>query len=474
MEGGAAAASGIVSRRFPVGYDRAMDTPATKRRTERFSILWWPTAARQRWRWGLAAAVAAACNAGADGAEWTVPLGGNAFVVATPAGSGDGLQRGGKVVRWRDPATVFAVFFHVDRPARVALTLAGVKPGATLTATVGGRAATARVAGERAEFGSFDVAGPGYVRVDLGRPAGAAADAVGPAPALVVDSDTVDLTLSAVRDDAGGMYYWGRRGPSVHLSYRVPSGVDVEYAYCEVTVPEGEDAQGSFFMANGFAQGYLGMQVNSPTERRVLFSVWSPFSTDDPAAIPAADRVETLASGPGVRVGAFGGEGSGGQSFLVHPWRAGITYRFLTRVTPDGAGSTVYTAWFAPAAEGADGEWRLIARFRRPRTDTHLTGFHSFLENFDDSAGWIGRRARYGNQWVRDTAGTWHPVTGARFTGDATAGGGHRLDYAGGVAGEAFFLRNCGFFAERVALDGRFERPATPAESPRIDLERLP
>jgi len=417
----------------------------------------------------LAATVAVAAPA----AEWTVPLGGNAYVVESPAGSGDGLQRGGRALRWRDPETAIAVFFHVDRPALVDLALSGVTAQAAITATVAGRTAAGQVGGDVAAFGAFDVAGPGYVRVDLAR-RGAAGDAVSPAPALVVRSDTADLRVAAVMTDKDGMYYWGRRGPSVHLGYKVPADTPLEFAYSEITVPEGEDPIGSYFMANGFGEGYFGIQVNSTTERRVLFSVWSPFSTDDPAAIPAADRVETLASGPGVRVGAFGGEGSGGQSFLVFPWRAGTTYRFLTRVTPDGQGSTVYASWFAAAAPGAAGDWRLIARFRRPRTDKHLTGFHSFLENFADTTGHVGRRARYANQWVRDTTGRWHRVTEARFTGDATAGGGHRLDYAGGVEGAGFFLRNCGFFADRVALNQAFRVAAETGEAPQIDVDRLP
>jgi hypothetical protein len=417
--------------------------------------------------------LAATMAAVAPAAEWTVPLGGNAYVVESPAGSGDGLERGGRVVRWRDPATVIALFFHVDRPARVDLALAGMAPGVEISATVAGRTAAGSVAGDATAFGAFDVPGPGYVRVDLAR-RGAAGDAVTPAPALMVRSDTADLHVVAVMTDKDGMYYWGRRGPSVHLGYTVPADTPLEFASSEITVPEGEDPLGSYFMANGFGEGYFGIQVNSATERRVLFSVWSPFSTDDPAAIPESDRVETLASGPGVRVGAFGGEGSGGQSFLVFPWRAGTTYRFLTRVTPDGKGSTVYASWFAEAAPGAAGEWRLIARFRRPRTDKHLTGFHSFLENFADTTGHVGRRARYANQWVRDTAGRWHRVTEARFTGDATAGGGHRLDYAGGVEGPGYFLRNCGFFADRVPLNQSFRLVGEAGEAPRIDIEQLP
>jgi len=429
----------------------------------------------------LTAILAGLLRAGPAGAaEWTVPFGGNAFVVAAAPDSGDGLARGGAAVRWRDPATVYAVFFHVDRPARVELHLRGFASRTPLTATVGAVTGDGRVTrdghatDEGLALGVFDMRAAGYVRVECRRRDDATVDVVVGRPELVVRSDTEGLTVAAIRDDRDGMFYWGRRGPSVHLGYDVPRGIDVEYAYSEITVPVGEDPIGSYFMANGFGEGYFGIQVNGPDERRVLFSVWSPQATDDPATIPPDARVGTLAAGPGVRVGAFGGEGSGGQSILVFPWRAGVTYRFLTRVAPDGAGSTDYASWFAEGAAATGGEWRLIARFRRPRTDTHLTGFHSFLENFADTHGHHGRRARYANPWVRDTAGRWHAVTAARFTGDATARGGHRLDYAGGVDDGAFVLRNGGFFAERVPLDTVLELPRANPRPPAIDLDRLP
>ncbi|MFM8725266.1 MAG: DUF3472 domain-containing protein, partial [Planctomycetaceae bacterium] len=153
-------------------------------------------------------------------------------------------------------------------------------------------------------------------------------------------SDTADLKLDFVRDNQGNMFYWGRRGPSVHLGYTVPRDLPLEYACTELTVPEGQDTIGSYFMANGFSEGYFGMQVNSASERRILFSVWSPFQTDDPKSIPAEQRIVTLASGPDVHIGEFGNEGSGGQSYLVHPWKAGTVCRFLTRVQPDAGSNT--------------------------------------------------------------------------------------------------------------------------------------
>lgn len=99
-------------------------------------------------------------------------------------------------------------------------------------------------------------------------------------------------------------------------------------------------------MANGFSQGYFGIQVNSATERRILFSVWSGFDTNIPGEVPEAYRVELQSSGPGVITGAFGGEGSGGQSYLVFDWKANTTYGFLTRAQPNSGNSTSFTAWF--------------------------------------------------------------------------------------------------------------------------------
>lgn len=81
--------------------------------------------------------------------------------------------------------------------------------------------------------------------------------------------------------------------------------------YNEVTVPEELDEIGNYFMANGFGGGYCGIQVNSEMERRILFSVWSPCSTDNPENIPEEQRIRMLAKGENVHVGEFGNEGSG-------------------------------------------------------------------------------------------------------------------------------------------------------------------
>ncbi len=406
-------------------------------------------------------------------ADWSIPLAGNAFRSA-PAPGGQGFQRDGTVA-WGDPEAVFSIYFHVDRPAAVELAiLARVPEGrSTLVTRVDRESFNTSIEGTKLEprkIGRLQVPKAGYVRVDLQgeKRRGAVYAHVSD---LLVSSETAGLELDFVKTNDGNMFYWGRRGPSVHLSYNVPRDSQLQYAYSEITVPPGQDPIGSYFMANGFGQGYFGIQVNSAKERRVLFSVWSPFKTDNPREIPEDQRIIALAKGPEVRVGEFGNEGSGGQSFLVYPWQAGKTYRFLTEVKPDGQGSTTYTSWFGDKSAG---QWRLIASFRRPKTDTHLRGFHSFLESFAPTFGHIERRAFYGNVWVRDVQGQWHECTRGRFSVDATGGGRHRLDFAGGSEAENFFLRNCGFFNDTGRAGETFTRANTPQGHPDIDFDELP
>ena len=264
-------------------------------------------------------------------------------------------------------------------------------------------------------------------------------------------------------------FYFGRRGPSVHMGYTLPAGKSVQWSYSEVTVPVGEDKLGSFFMVNGHSQGYFGMQVNSETERRVLFSIWSAFSTDDPSQIPEDYKVTNLGNGTGVTVQDFGNEGSGIQSFIDVDWKAGVTYKFLLKGEPSISGSTDYAGYFFDPEVG---DWKLIASLRRPKTDTYLTGIYSFLENFQPSAGYLSRKVNFSNQWVYTTDNVWNEMTKGNFTADATAINGDRADYEGGVEGSTFFLRNCGFFNANVQPNTPFTR-APSGTAPSIDFSAL-
>lgn len=316
-------------------------------------------------------------------------------------------------------------------------------------------------------LGKFIAKKPGYQKISLtgiSKQANSFADIKG----LQLSVNNSEVTPLYVKDDV----YWGRRGPSVHLNYPIKDTTkDYQWFYTELSVPKGYDHQGSYFMANGFAEGYFGMQVNSATERRILFSVWSPFQTDDPSTIPVEMRIQQLAKGKNVYTGKFGNEGSGGQSYLVFPWQAEQTYRFLLKVNPTDnlANHTDYSAYFYdPIAEN----WLFIASFRRPSTDTYVTRPHSFLENFIPDAGQFERKAIYSNQWLRDTKGQWHALNKATFSYDATAAKQSRMDYQGGTHNGHFYLRNTGFFTGPTKLHSQFER--ITSREPNVDLHSLP
>lgn len=273
-----------------------------------------------------------------------------------------------------------------------------------------------------------------------------------------------------IKDD----FYFGRRGPSVHLRFEIPSEAsEIEWFYSELTVPPGNDIEGSYFMANGFDNGYFGIQVNSPDERRILFSVWSPFNSDNPAEIPEDDKVILLRKGSNVVAGEFGNEGSGGQSFKRFMWKAGQTYRFVTRACPVVNNSTDYSAYFYSPETG---RWELIAVFRRPKTSGYLSNLYSFLENFLPETGNITRKAYYSNQWICDRHGQWYEISAAEFTADATARKESRLDYAGGVDNDSFFLKNCGFFNDKTQINTRLirsEKGDRPDIQDVISMEKL-
>ena len=397
-----------------------------------------------------------ATSVAVPGTTSTVELAGNAFI--TSGGEGAAIGEKG-LANWSDPNAVASTYFRVAEagPVQVALDASLADGGnSTIRVKINGKPFDVKLAGKARKtyaVGTVNVAAAGYVKVDmqgLSRVKGTFGDV----SALKVTSNA---TLNYANDPEN--YYWSRRGPSVHMGYTVPA--NTEYFYNEMTIPVGQDAIGSYFMANGFGQGYMGIQVKSPSERWILFSVWD---ADNGA------KTTLVSKGAGVVDNAFGGEGTGGQTYLSYNWVAGTTYRFITRAHPDGNGGSDYSAWFfAPET----GKWRYIATWKRPAISTYLTGVHSFLENFIDTLGYTERRVQFGNQWAKNASGAWSEVTAGRFTGDATATNAQRMDYAGGLENGKFYLHNGGFFADYVKTSQNFTRPAT-GQVPAVDVAALP
>ena len=400
----------------------------------------------------------------------SVPCEGNSWVLGNPTSTGNMVVSGG-IKNWTNSSDKIRTYFYAEKTGAIELGLLAKFAGATtLKITLGD--VTKQVDFQSSDdkikhyAGAFNIDKAGYHFVELeGVTSGGGS--FGDISDLLLGDSSWKSNISFVDAE---WFYWGRRGPSVHLNFEEPANKDITWFYNELTVPVGKDPIGSYFMANGFSSGYFGMQVNSETERRILFSVWSAFDTQDPDQIPAEYTVEPLGYGKGVTVGEFGGEGSGAQSYWVYDWKPGTTYKFLLKGESNADNSIDYTAYFyAPEV----GDWKLIASFRRPfPTGKHLTRLHSFLENFNTTMGDETRQVDYTNQWVYDTQESWSEMTNATFTTDATGSDGARLDYDGGKEGNHFYLRNCGFFSDNETPNTSFTRTAN-GTAPNVDFSKL-
>lgn len=397
-----------------------------------------------------------------------IPLSGNTY--QTQGSSKEKIDTDG-IMSWKNADTEFSVFVKsaVETTVFLKLAILSQERFSQISIELNGQKQILNLSAGKSGIipaGKIHLL-TGYNEIKLSGIEKAGADFAKIKNLLILSED--ELTLDFVKDNIDNRFYWGRRGPSVHLSYSLPEDENFKWFYNEVTVPMDFDPIGSYFMANGFAEGYFGIQVNSGSERRILFSVWSPFKTDNPDEIPEEEKIILLKKGDNVNTGEFGNEGSGGQSFLKYNWEAGKTYSFLNSVAPDGKGNSIYTAYFKDPEVG---EWMLIASFLRPKTDTWYKRPHSFLENFVPESGHLERTAIYANQWAADADGNWKELTGAKFTGDDIAKRGYRMDYEGGEKSGKFYLRNGGFFNGTIELNSMHQRKSNGV-APTIDFKNL-
>lgn len=426
-----------------------------------------------------------------NSAAISLPLAGNAYSSLHEDSERTLSNKG--IVNWSNPKEYFTAYFRVSKPGTVVISL-GEKPTlegqSTLEFSINNQPKKVNFDETKpfdSKIGEWMVKDTGYVAITI-KGLSKSGSKFPSIQSLILSGTATEGKTAYVKNNEGNFFHWGRRGPSVHLNYQQPENVNAEWYYNEVTVPKGEDILGSYFMANGFGEGYFGMQVNSPTERHILFSVWSPFNTDDPKSIPESHKIKMLKKGEGVHTGEFGNEGSGGQSYLNYMWKAGNTYKFLLHAIPgtptpkqnaaDGTvdliyeqdSTTTFTAYFfAPEI----GKWQLIASFKRPKTQTYLKRFHSFLENFSPVQGDLSRKVLFDNQWICDDKGNWTALKSARFTTDNTGAKGYRMDYQGGVDHGAFYLKNGGFFNDYTTPRKIFTRTSS-GKKPEIDFSKLP
>lgn len=234
--------------------------------------------------------------------------------------------------------------------------------------------------------------------------------------------------------------------PSVHLSFSSTDSTSKKYdwIYEEILVPEGYDPLYTYWMSLGFFRGYMGIQTNSDTERRVLFSVWDAIDRDQN---PNADKellVSLVDKAEYTKANDFGNEGTGGQSYVgvnnPDTWKTGVPVKFLMNVRQ--AETTVYddkklyhsiiSAWY-DSGEG----WKYIASWRMPTFNPnhyYFDGFYSFIENYGYTIGNLKRKGYYYNAFGYEIdSNKWIHFNKTRFS-NTDGSVGQRVDYEQGVS----------------------------------------
>lgn len=241
---------------------------------------------------------------------------------------------------------------------------------------------------------------------------------------------------------------------SVHLQFPAPAGD----AFANEVIVD-QSSEGTYFCVCGFTQGYFGLQELADGKKVLIVSVWDPGNQNDPNAVAKDQRVKLVAKDEHVRIGRFGDEGTGGQSFLDFDWKVGEAYRFLVTARVDGP-RTAFAAYFAPPDAKA---WRHLVTFSTLTGGKPLGGYYAFVEDFRRNrvSATRERRARFGNGWVRGTDGRWTALTRARFTADRNPA----VNIDAGVRGDRFFLATGGSVKNEGTPLGR-EIDRSPAGVP--------
>lgn len=185
-----------------------------------------------------------------------------------------------------------------------------------------------------------------------------------------------------------------------------------------LVVPQGSDIESTYFMTNGFDNGYAGFQVQEQRRRLILFSIWDP--------------CEVVEVGPSVQSSRFGGEGTGWKTWLPFDWKTNVVYTVRVTAELETSRSTLYSCFV-----DVQGSWQLISRIRRHGSGELLNHLHSFLENWsmDDR---YAKRGYFLGQSVIDRYNRQYQLNDVE-TGHSTP----RTDttsWSWGVADDKFYL----------------------------------
>ena len=259
------------------------------------------------------------------------------------------------------------------------------------------------------------------------------------------------------------LYSWGSTDPNA------PKGDAYDWCFMEIMLPQESDIIGTYAMALGVLNGYMGIQTNGYADdgsprHDVLFSMWDDGSTDEDPNLPEYLRAGAVDWDPLTTTNRFGNEGTGVQTYRKGPyWTPGKYVQFITNCRPETTSyttevngkPTVHTqhnmlvsAWF----NALDGKgWQYMATVRKRNSTTYFDSWYSFLENYNPSTGQANRIAYYRNGYMRARSnGKWYNRNTVGFGhtdgGDNT---GARTDYGQGAtsnpADRTFFMQTGGY-----------------------------
>jgi hypothetical protein len=161
------------------------------------------------------------------------------------------------------------------------------------------------------------------------------------------------------------------------------------------------------------AGGYCGIQHNSGDEHRTIFSIWDTSPTLHPKVTAADAKTDH---------GRFGGEGEGGHTHMIWPWKLGETFQFYVTKTP-GDNDTTDAKYYVFDREAK--KWLHSATITCPNGghkevgDISSGGMNSFLENFSGEDKNAPRLAIY-RLWLGTNPDNLKPLT--RAVGDGKWG----------------------------------------------------
>jgi hypothetical protein len=163
---------------------------------------------------------------------------------------------------------------------------------------------------------------------------------------------------------------------------------------------------GANWHPGGAAGGYCGIQHNTEKERRTIFSIWDTSPQLQP---------KTTEADPDTFFGRFGGEGEGGHTHMIWPWKVGENFQFFVQKQKGADGKSTDARYYV--FDRATQRWRHSATINSPIGGQHCVetiggGVNSFLENFSGKNKDIPKLALY-SLWLGTSVDELKPLTKA-------------------------------------------------------------